>query len=102
MATTRRQVFGPRSDGARALDAYLREFDISVPHFCEEHRLDRLAVQRALSGKTSKRIGADLAIDVERATDGRVKAELWHGNTVRSDESGRLPDVHSESTGTGS
>lgn len=80
----RRRVRGQRSDGARALDGYLLECGVSVPAFCESFGLDRIAVQRAMSGD-AKRVSLDLAFAIQSATGGAVPAESWRAVTVRPD-----------------
>jgi hypothetical protein len=59
--------------GARDLRAYLTRNAVSVPTFCERHRLDRIQVQRVLNGERWQRITVDFANAIERATAGEVK-----------------------------
>jgi hypothetical protein len=47
-----------------------------IPAFCEAKGLDRFKVQKAIKGEIL-RIDVDFAFAVDRATDGRVKAERW-------------------------
>lgn len=77
---------GKRSDGARALDAYLRERSVSLPNFCDANGLheQRYSVQRAVNGET-ERVSVELAFDLEAATGGSVKAAWWHPSTIRWD-----------------
>ena len=70
------------SDGARALRAFLNTKDLSVPDFCQAHRMDRIQVQKALNGDTT-RISVDLATSIERATEGVVVAAAWREETRR-------------------
>lgn len=69
------------TDGARALRAYLKRIGKSVPVFCEEHNLDRIAVQRALNGER-QRISVDFAKAIHRATDGNIAWDSWTSDTA--------------------
>lgn len=89
-----------RTDGARALRRWLdnphrsRGREVAhqgVPDFCEEHGLDRLTVQRALTGER-KRISVDFAAAVERATGGSVPWTHWLRKTARA-ENARRPST---------
>lgn len=62
--------------GAEQLESYIRRHSGSIPRFCEEHRLDRIKVQRAINGDI-QRIDVDFAFDIEHATDGIVPADSW-------------------------
>ena len=88
----RRRVEGPRLDGARALDRFLRARDVSVPAFCEEHNLDRMQVQRLLSG-AAKRPDVGVLLHIEKATDGAVAVASWDPDTLRDDEPGEVVPV---------
>lgn len=82
MREPRRQARGPRTDGARQLDTYLRDRRISLPTFCDEHGLDRLAVGRALAGDIT-RVSVDLAFAIQEATYGIVPAAAWRSASLR-------------------
>lgn len=49
----------------------------TIPAWCQEHRLDRLKVQKAINGDVT-RIDVNFAVDCERATGGAVPAEDWY------------------------
>lgn len=91
----RRRVKGPRSDGARALDAWLVAERISVPAFCESHGLDRIIVQHAMSGRV-RSAALDLAFAVQAATGGDIPAQLWRASTVRWDAEDPAEEVMRE------
>jgi len=81
----RREVRGPRFDGARELDAYLRELGMSVPDFCEQHALDRFHVQRLLTGQVKRCPPVDIVLALEAATQGRVAPHMWCEPSLRID-----------------
>lgn len=85
----RREVKGPRLDGARALDRFLRARDVSVPAFCEQHGLDRMQVQRLLSG-AAKRPDLGVLLNIEKATGGAVVVASWNPETARADYPGEV------------
>lgn len=64
------------TEGARRLREMLDRAGQSVPAFCEANGLDRLKVQRALTGST-KRFDVDFAEDIERATKGAIPHGAW-------------------------
>jgi hypothetical protein len=68
------------TDGARALRGWLRDHGLSIPRFCESHRIDRIAVQRAVKGER-QRISVDFAVAVWRATNGEIPIQLWESAT---------------------
>ncbi|HEY3237724.1 MAG TPA: hypothetical protein VGJ84_23590 [Polyangiaceae bacterium] len=55
---------------------FIRENYRTVPAFCEAVGLDRPKVERAIKGGY-RRMHLDLALDIEHATGGRVKAGRW-------------------------
>lgn len=73
---TRRQVRGPRTDGAEALDIYLRTRGISINAFCATHGLSRLIAQRVIGGD-AKWVTVDFAFAIQEATRGKIKAHLF-------------------------
>jgi hypothetical protein len=80
----RRKVRGPRSDGARETDRYLRERGISVPVFCAENAINWPTLRALMAGE-SHRASVDICLAVQAATAGRVTAEMWRESTVRDD-----------------
>lgn len=87
----RRRVIGPRFDGARALDVFLRERQRTVPDFCESERLDRFHIDRLLRGQVKRPPPVDIVLDLERATEGRVTPAMWREETLRLDVDGDVP-----------
>lgn len=81
----RRRVIGPRFDGARELDAVLREADEPVPGFCERNGLDRFHIDRLLRGQAKRSPPVDIALAIEKATNGRVTPSMWTESTLRND-----------------
>jgi len=71
------------TEGARKLRAWLRENEVSVPDFCDQHGLDRIQVQRVLNGERWRRITVDFACAIEVATRGRVSWRAWLSKTAR-------------------
>ena len=63
----RSQPRGPLLPGAIKLRALLDSEGIAVPAFCEQNRLDRFKVQRALNG-TARRVDVEFARAIELAT----------------------------------
>ncbi len=81
----RRSVIGPRFDGARELDAYLRDGDIPVPVFCEQNRLDRFHVDRLLRGQAKRSPPVEIVLALQSATGGRVVPSMWTEASLRDD-----------------
>lgn len=76
---------GPwQTEAGRQLLKLLAELDISITKFCATNNLDRVAVTRACRGVQPKRISVDFAVDIHRATKGRIRIEQWASKTVRS------------------
>lgn len=71
------------TEGARLLRAYLKANRISVPKFCEDHGLDRIQVQRVLNGERWQRISVNFAMDIRKATGGRISLDKWNADTAR-------------------
>jgi len=75
------------TDGARLLRAYLQATGETVPDFSERAGLNRIYVQRGLSGD-QKRFGLDFALAIQRAAGRdeagawRVPAEAWAAETA--------------------
>lgn len=63
--------------GAVELRKHIDALGVSVPKFCEDHALERIAVQRLLNGER-ERIGLAICLAIEKATDGAVAAALWN------------------------
>jgi len=70
--------------GGKELRKYLDAVGISVPVFCERHGLDRIMVQRVLTGVRWQRISVDFAHAIEKATDGRVKWTSFLSKTAKA------------------
>lgn len=68
------QAAGSRA--AQALLAHIRELYGTIPAFSTAKGLDRLKVQKVING-TIKRIDVPFALDIERATDGKVPVPWW-------------------------
>jgi hypothetical protein len=71
------------TDGARDLRAFLNANSLSVPVFCERHRLDRIQVQRVLKGERWRRISVDFAFAIQKATGGHVRWDRWLSSTAK-------------------
>lgn len=91
----RREIFGPRFDGARELDRLLRETDTSTTAFCEAHAIDRWILDRILNGRARKSPDADLVLKVQAATKGRVHLAMWATSSLRWDTPGEVVPVES-------
>lgn len=74
---------GPLTKGGARLRAYLDRNGLTVPEFCDRHGVDRFRLQKAMNGKARK-VYVDLALGVERATDGEVPVPVWDPNVVQS------------------
>lgn len=71
------------TDGAKDLRALLTAERISLTRFCETHDLDRIEVRRVLTGER-QRVSVDFAIDIKRATKGKIAIERFaHSPSVR-------------------
>ena len=69
--------------GAKDLKAWLAAQSTSVAPFCEKNGLDRIEVQRILSGERI-RISVDVALDISTATNGDIAVERFgHSKAVR-------------------
>ena len=86
----RRLVHGPRFDGARALDRFLRDNDLSVPSFCEAHGFERLPVERLISGD-AKRPAIGLLLRLQEVTGGAVAVDAWAPESRREDQPDEVP-----------
>jgi len=71
----------PRHPAAALLLDYIRREHGSVTAFCEKRNVDRLRVQNILHGKR-KSVMRDIALSIERATDGAVPAASWGPGAV--------------------
>lgn len=73
------------TDAARALRAWIKRNypKGGVPRFCEEQKLDRIAVQRALNGEV-RRISVDFALAIFEATKGAIKVAGWRSSTGKA------------------
>lgn len=70
--------------GGKDLKAWLAEKGLSIPAFCEMHNLDRVEVQRVISGERI-RISVDMGVDLSRATGGAIPVERFgHPKAVRA------------------
>lgn len=87
-----RKVHGPRFDGAREVDRYLREIGTSLPSFCTTKQLDRFHMQRLLGGHVMRSPPVEIVLAIQAATDGRVVPEMWRKETLRLDLPGEVPD----------
>ncbi len=67
---------------AQQLLDHIRALDTTVPAWCEEHGLDRIRIQRIVNGERWRRITADMAFAIERATKGKVKAAWFQSSTA--------------------
>ncbi len=74
------------TEGGRLLRTYLTEIGMTVPAFCEHHKLDRIQVQRVMNGERWKRINVEFANAIEKATGGRIPYTAFLPSTA--DESG--------------
>jgi hypothetical protein len=75
------------TEGARALRSYLDKRGLSLTAFCAKHGLDRVQVSRSmrlLVGQTAKRVSVDFAYQIQRATAGKVRCEMWRSETATS------------------
>ena len=87
-----RKVHGPRFDGAREVDRYLREIGARLPKFCEEKGLDRFHLQRLLGGRVMRSPPVEIVLAIQAATDDRVVPQMWRKETLRADEPGEIPE----------
>jgi hypothetical protein len=71
------------TEGGRLLRAHIKALDVSIPTFCEQHRLDRIQVQRVLNGERWQRITVDFAHAIHRATEGNVPWTAFLSRTAR-------------------
>ncbi len=71
-----------RTDGARELKTHLQRIKQSVPDFCQEQRLDRIQVQRVMTGERWRRVTVDFALSIQVATKGRVKWTSFLSSTA--------------------
>jgi hypothetical protein len=69
--------------GGRALRKHIKSLGLSVQEWCEKHRLERVQIQRLISGSRYKRVSVDLATDIEKASGGKVRAKQFRSDTVR-------------------
>ena len=96
--TPRRELFGPRFDGARELDRLLRESDTTTVAFCESHGIDRWVLDRVLNGRARRAPDADLVMKIQAATKGRVHLAMWATSSLRDDLPGEVVPLDSESS----
>lgn len=66
----------PLKAAVPVLDAWLTAKGLKLHPWCEANGVDRIALCRLMNGDRSK-VSVDLALDVERATGGAVRADLW-------------------------
>ncbi len=71
------------TQGAKDLRAWLTKNGMSIPTFCELHRLDRITVQRVINGERWQRISVDFAKAIEVATKGGVRWSRWLSENAR-------------------
>lgn len=88
-------IVRPTTQGALALDEYLRKAGRSLHAFCEAHGLDYAQAHRNMSGARGKRVSVDFAAAIEAATDGSIPARLWcQGSLVKTS----TPEAHDEAS----
>lgn len=68
----------------RKLRRFLDAIGVSVPVFCERHRLDRITVQRILNGERWRFLPVDTALDLMRAIEAEARAIHWRGGAIAS------------------
>ena len=68
------QAVGSRA--AQALLAHIREQHGTIPAFATAKGVDRLKVQKVINGSI-KRVDVNFALEIERATDGKVPMPWW-------------------------
>lgn len=91
--TPRREIFGPRFDGARALDRILRKSGESCLAFCGAHGIDRWILDRLMNGRAKRAPDADLVMAIQKATKGRVHLAMWALSTLRLDRPGEVVPI---------
>ena len=69
----------PRGPGGIALRAWLDQSGMNIPAFAERLGIDRVHLQRMVSGERAKRVNRALAVLIERETDGAVLRTVWYG-----------------------
>lgn len=68
----------PQSDGAALLREYIdTHHGKSIQAFCKAHGMDRVHVQRVLSGELGKRVTVNFALNIADATGGAVPIDAW-------------------------
>jgi hypothetical protein len=77
MATTNDKLDRQPSEGALRLRAYLDAHTQTIYAFCEATGLDRVQVQRVISGERGQRITVAFASAIEHATGGEVPMSAW-------------------------
>lgn len=78
------------TEGGRRLRAYLTEHDLTVPKFCESSGLNRVQVQRLITGERGENISARLALAIERATEGEIPVTAWDDAEPASNDSEKV------------
>ena len=73
----RTEVHPDAPPGAALLRSWLDAQGINIPQFCERCGLERVTVQRLLSGDRGKRMSLELAAAIDDATGGAVPARAW-------------------------
>lgn len=61
----------------KLLKAYIVATHRNVLHFCTLNKLDPASIGRLIGGQSGRRISAQLAFDLEKATGGSVRASAW-------------------------
>ena len=77
MANTNDKQDRQPSEGALKLRAYLDAHTQTIYAFCEATGLDRVQVQRVISGERGQRITVAFASAIEHATGGEVPMSAW-------------------------
>lgn len=65
------------SEGSRLLIEFLRARGETLNAFCKRKDLDYSQIHRLRAGKRGERMSVNLALAIERATDGAVPMASW-------------------------
>lgn len=76
----------PHGPGGVALRAWLDSNGLNIPTFAERLHIDRVQLQRLISGERAKRVSRATARLIEIETGGAVPRSVWYPDGAEIDE----------------
>lgn len=77
----------PHGPGGVALRAWLDANGLNIPTFAQRLHIDRVQLQRLISGERAKRVSRATARLIEIETAGAVPRAVWYPDESEGDES---------------